>query len=275
MDRTRSDYSLQVITSVALKKGSPLHISYTPPFFSLLARRNILQRGKQFLCQCQRCTDPQELGARLSSLKCQNCGSGYLSVSNSSLLSSAWQCNSCSASLSHEEYAGTDAALLRIQSRMDKEDVAGMKELLTSHQPSLHPHHALLTETKQHLAAALGRAEGYRWDQISESDLRLKIAISEELLQLCNILEPGLSKCRGITLLDLAEARGRLLHKTKSGSGLLEGLLQVEKEAEEADTILKLEDEASIEGNVAKMAREQVAQVRMAVRALKSQIPQR
>ena len=135
--------------------------------------------------------------------------------------------------------------------------------------------HALLTETKQHLAAALGRAEGYRWDQISESDLRLKIAISEELLQLCNILEPGLSKCRGITLLDLAEARGRLLHKTKSGSGLLEGLLQVEKEAEEADTILKLEDEASIEGNVAKMAREQIAQVRMAVRALKSQIPQR
>ena len=165
-----------------------------------------------------------------------------------------------------------DAALLRIQSRMDKEDVASMKELLSSHQPSLHPHHALLTETKQHLAAALGRADGYRWDQLSESDLKLKIAISEELLQLCDILEPGLSKCRGITLLDLAEARGRLLYKTRSGSGLLEGLQQVEKEAEEAHTILKLEDEASIEGNVAKMAREQIAQVRMAVRALKSQI---
>ena len=49
----------------------------------------------------------------------------------------------------------------------------------------------------------------------------------------------------------------------------------MEKEAEEADIILKLEDEASIEGNVAKMAREQIAQVRMAVRALKSQIAQR
>ena len=268
---TRSDYSLQVITSVAVKKGSPLHISYTPPFYSLLARRNIIQRGKQFLCQCQRCNDPQELGARLSSLKCDSCASGFLEASNPSILSSAWQCNSCPASLSYEEYANKDAALLRIQSRMDKEDVAGMKELLTHHQHSLHPHHALLTETKQHLAAALGRAEGHRWDQLSESDLKLKIEISEELLQICNILEPGLSKCRGITLLDLAEARGRLLHKTKSGLGLLKGLQQVEKEAEEADTILKLEDEASIEGNVAKMAREQIAQVRMAVRALRSQ----
>ena len=71
--------------------------------------------------------------------------------------------------------------------------------------------------------------------------------------------------------MDLAEARGRLLHKTKSGSELLAGLQKVEKEAEEADKILKLEDEGSIEGNVAKMAREQLAQVRMAVRALKSQ----
>ena len=71
--------------------------------------------------------------------------------------------------------------------------------------------------------------------------------------------------------MDLAETRGRLLHKTKSGSGLLAGLQKVEKEAEEADTILKLEDEGSIEGNVAKMAREQLAQVRMAVKALKSQ----
>ena len=267
----RSDYTLQVLTSVPVKKGAPLHISYTPPFYSLLARRNILQRGKQFTCQCQRCHDPQELGAHLSSLKCSSCSSGFLFVADPSNLASTWQCDSCPACLSHEDYANMDAALLRIQSRMDKENVAEMKEMLSHYTPSLHPHHALLTETKQHLAAALGRAEGYRWDQLSEADLNLKIVISEELLKLCSILEPGLSKCRGITLLDLAEARGRLLHKTKSGSGLLAGLQKVEKEAEEADKILKLEDEGSIEGNVAKMAREQLAQVRMAVRALKSQ----
>ena len=53
-----------------------------------------------------------------------------------------------------------DAGLLRVQSRMDKENVAEMKEMLSHYSPSLHPHHALLTETKQHLAAALApRAE--------------------------------------------------------------------------------------------------------------------
>ena len=37
--------------------------------------------------------------------------------------------------------------------------------------PPVSPHHALLTETKQHLAAALGKAEGYRGHEIHPKDL--------------------------------------------------------------------------------------------------------
>ena len=201
---------------------------------SPLPRRSILLRGKQFLCQCPRCSDPLELGARLSSLRCPSCPSGHLlpspepallpmgeGVYSSYLLpcsprspASPWPCDSCPSSLPGEQYAARDAALLRVQAQMDKEDVAGLKSLLAAHSPSLHPQHALLTECKQHLAAALGRAEGHRWDQLSLEDLGLKVAISEELLEVCSVLEPGLSKCRGITLLDMAEARARLLYKT-------------------------------------------------------------
>ena len=46
-----------------------------------------------------------------------------------------------------------------VQTRFDKGDVAEMKRILAHHSPGLSPDHGLLLETKQHLAAALGRVE--------------------------------------------------------------------------------------------------------------------
>ena len=129
----------------------------------------------------------------------------------------------------------------------------------------------MLTELRQHMAAALGRADGWRWDQVGEQEARLKVEVSEELLGVCGVLEPGLSKCRGITLMDLAEARGRLIHLTEEGPALLRGLQVVERELEEADTILRLEDETSIEGGVARIARQQLQLVKGALGSLRAQ----
>ena len=58
----KSDQRLEVRASVAIKKGAGLLISYTPPFYTVIARNTILQRGKQFTCSCPRCSDPQEMG---------------------------------------------------------------------------------------------------------------------------------------------------------------------------------------------------------------------
>ena len=60
----KSDQRLEVRASVAIKKGAGLLISYTPPFYTVIARNTILQRGKQFTCSCPRCSDPQELGLK-------------------------------------------------------------------------------------------------------------------------------------------------------------------------------------------------------------------
>ena len=58
----KSDQRLEVRASVAIKKGAGLLISYTPPFYTVIARNTILERGKQFTCSCPRCSDPQEMG---------------------------------------------------------------------------------------------------------------------------------------------------------------------------------------------------------------------
>ena len=138
-----------------------------------------------------------------------------------------------------------------------------MKSILTSYSPKLTPSHGLIMETKQHLAAALGRVDGFRFDQMSVEDMELKISISEDLLKVLDVLEPGLSKSRGITLLDMAECKIRLIF-TKYKSSAIEmydELVKVEKELREAHDILQLEDENAIEGNVAKKARVDLSQL--------------
>jgi len=145
-----------------------------------------------------------------------------------------------------------------------------MKDILRKHSASLSPNHALIMETKQHLAAALGRVDGYRVDQLSEQDLDLKISISYDLLRLLDVLEPGISKSRGITLLDLAEARVRKILKTESNFQLVaDQLAEVELELAEADNILQYEDEKALEGNVAKKARLDLADIRKYLQSLR------
>ena len=145
-----------------------------------------------------------------------------------------------------------------------------MKDILRRHSGSLSPGHALIMETKQHLAAALGRVDGYRVDQLSEEDLDLKIAISYDLLRVLDVLEPGLSKSRGITLLDLAEVRVRKILRNNNNLQLVsDQLAEVEVELSEADNILKYEDEKALEGNVAKKARLDLADIRNYLKSLK------
>ena len=172
----RADYTLQVFTSVAVPAGEPLTISYTPPFYSVLARAQVLQRGKQFSCSCPRCRDPTELDTRLSSPRCREgtgCPGHYLPTGPPA--TSDWTCDTCPHLLSAKQYALLDARLFAVQTNLDRENVAGLKAVLEQFSPGLHPDHALLTETRQHLAAALGRVPGYRYDQLSREDLQLKV----------------------------------------------------------------------------------------------------
>ena len=61
-----------------------------------------------------------------------------------------------------------------------------------------------------------------------------------------------------------------MLYLTKEGAELVSGLECVERELEEAHCILRLEDEQSIEGNVAKQARVQLVEVRQALVGLRT-----
>lgn len=58
-------------------------------------RKEHLMVGKYFVCTCNRCIDPTELGTHLSSLKCHSCNKGFIISSNPQKEYSHWQCTSC------------------------------------------------------------------------------------------------------------------------------------------------------------------------------------
>ena len=110
----RSDNSLQVRASLEIRRGQQVNISYTPPFFSVIARNNILNRGKQFLCSCPRCQDPSELGTNLSSVRCdaEECEGGRGLYQHTGAFSEDWECSQCKRRIKYQQYAALDAKYL-------------------------------------------------------------------------------------------------------------------------------------------------------------------
>ena len=69
-------------TTVKIEKGSEIYTTYTHTMNPTLLRRDHLQQGKFFDCECSRCADPTELGTNMSSMKCNKCDSGFIMSSN-------------------------------------------------------------------------------------------------------------------------------------------------------------------------------------------------
>lgn len=67
---------------VDLKEGQQLNHSYTYTLSGTRYRQEHLKSGKFFICKCERCVDPTELGTHFSSFKCTKCESGWFHTTN-------------------------------------------------------------------------------------------------------------------------------------------------------------------------------------------------
>jgi len=266
-----SDYSIKIIASISIKKSEPIFISYTPPFYTTKIRNSILEKGKQFTCKCLRCKDPTELGTMISGIICATCKSNVIRDGENE----TYGCHVCKDKNSFVDYDILEQKYFAIQNKLVKNSVDGLINIINDYSGLVHENHALLLEARQHLSAAIGRAPGYRYDQISEKHLQLKVTVSQKLLEIISVLEPGISKSRGITLLELTEAKSRLLLlNCKDESELFREFSKIKEMLEECCEILQFEDEKAIEGNVAKEARTQYAKIRSYLGSLQGKIVQ-
>ncbi|ODM97856.1 Protein msta, isoform A [Orchesella cincta] len=256
-----ADKAIVIRSAVPIKKGTNLSISYVDPLWGTNDRCNFLQMTKYFTCKCTRCRDPTELGAHVSSLRCQSLkccektGLESLVIPEDPFAPEKdWVCIACK-----ETYpVGYVSSIVnKIGKDMDElhekfGDIPAIEEFVKKSSKFLSPFHFYLLEMKVELAQLYGRTPDEPILALAPRKLLRKIQLCEELLIVLNKIYPGYNRLRGIITYEL-QAAVCTLSKMKFAAGEipldkhLDELMQCGKWMTEVIKVLGWEPENSIE----------------------------
>ncbi|XP_046405906.1 uncharacterized protein LOC124170904 [Ischnura elegans] len=259
-------FRMKVRCSTPIARGEALFLSYAHTLQGTVARRQHLRLSKFFSCTCRRCQDATELGTYLSALRCPACeraGSQGRVLPREPLdEASEWQCDAC------QRYSVGAPSVAAIVERITAESeslssVEAYETFLQRYSNVLHPTHYLAIGAKHSLSQIYGKVSGYTIHEMPRSLLERKRDICRELLTVFDVVEPGKSRLRGITLYELHAPlmtlitrdleEGRINPKNQKRE-LLNQLQEVLKCLEEAKDILKYEPAGSSEAAMATAA---------------------
>ena len=103
----RNGFRITVIAGRDIKKGEHLKIMYSNMLWATQMRHEHLMITKHFVCSCERCTDPTELGTNFNALRCVgdvNKQCDGVQLPKDPLDSKTdWLCNKCPMVISGEE----------------------------------------------------------------------------------------------------------------------------------------------------------------------------
>ncbi|KAL1117668.1 hypothetical protein AAG570_003983 [Ranatra chinensis] len=198
------DMELVVLATVDIKKGTPITATYTQSLWGTEVRREHLLGAKCFQCSCQRCADPTELGTYLGALRCPKCKDGKVTSLKPLDTDSQWKCE-CGFKLTAEQVCRHHVDLQDQVKKLDKSKIETMEEFLQqqSKNPVVHDRIYEIVQVKH----ALLQLYAKKITELSPKQLQRYGNLLKELLDLANILEPGLTRLRGELLYDLHALR--------------------------------------------------------------------
>ncbi|XP_065075125.1 SET domain-containing protein SmydA-8 [Ochlerotatus camptorhynchus] len=127
---------MRCYASKPIGKGEQIFNNYSKPLWGTQHRIIHLCFSKHFMCGCERCRDPTELGTYLGALKCvrENCPQGRMVSLNPLKVSSVWQCDSCGLTMSNAKVTKIQEIAGRmILNNAVKKDAAYIVEYLNDH----------------------------------------------------------------------------------------------------------------------------------------------
>ncbi|XP_065216191.1 SET domain-containing protein SmydA-8-like [Planococcus citri] len=180
-----------VRSATSIKSDQNLSTMYTNTIWGTQMRQRHLFNTKYFICECQRCKDPTELGTNFSSLKClqDNCNS-YLLPEDPLNLETTWKCNKCNSALSTFD---VEDILSRIGYEVEKileeinPNVQSVEMVLEKILSVLHPHHYYCFSIKHSLIQLYGNQVQYA--ALDHKILTRKIEYCKELLSTLSKLD--------------------------------------------------------------------------------------
>ena len=247
---------MTVLASQQIKKGKPIKFNYGRALDTTTTRQGHLLENKYFSCQCERCLDPTELGSHVSSLKCREDKCEGATVPKDPMcVKGDWICEKCEAMVNADCVKKLLKGLQKETENLDRNDMKAVKKVFNRYSGKLYKNHGVLTELKQYIISGLGRLPGYEMEDLKESDHKQKIILCQEVLEVLDIVEPGLTLGRGLMMFELHSSLVMVsnmeFEKKQNPGQLLCRLLEADKFLREAEKILKMEPRNSPYGHLA------------------------
>lgn len=195
---TDLDGTIEARAAVKIEKREPMCICYTGTMEPLWKRQQYLIEVYKFHCRCKRCSDPTELGTYFSSPRCPDCRRSYMLPPGDGSVCS-WICESCGLKY---EFIDVMQEVSEWLYRIDMNDVINGKTAkqlskeVDKLQDAFNALHYVPLQFTQFLLKSL-KEDTYQIHKLRQE-------IWENHLDIYNILEPGLTRRRGVTMIQLA-----------------------------------------------------------------------
>lgn len=231
-----SKHQVIVKAAVNLKPGDHLAISYTNILWGTIARREHLKVNKYFLCTCKRCADPSEMNSNFSSVKCTECMEGYLMSAAPLDELANWICSKCNFVASLEKIKAITVKLgEEVEKLLVSPTIYEIEKFIDDKSKTLiHRNHFHLFEVKHTLLQMYGRQ-----DNLNDENVKKKENLCQELLKICFILDPGLSRIASYVSTILYEYHLAVMTRNLGSSEIEQSPQSVAKDVQLAKSLLK------------------------------------
>ncbi|KAK3879935.1 hypothetical protein Pcinc_015529 [Petrolisthes cinctipes] len=264
------DMTMVVIASRPIKKGEQMTATYTHLLSATTERRKHLRYGKFFDCVCDRCSDPTEMGTHFGSLKCSQPGCGGNIMCTDPLVptnDAPWACDKCRYQISALTVERLNKMVYFELREAGDEDPNKLEAIMKKYQFVLHPQHFHIVGMKHSLSQMYGRVAGFLLPELTQAQRLRKLECCRDLLQVLDVLDPGISRLRGLTLYELhapllLQANKAFQNTTITKSAFLQQLQEVEGYLDQAIYCLKHEPVSSFEGEICKIAYNSVVELK-------------
>lgn len=209
---------------------------------STLQRRVHLRQSKCFDCTCERCSDATELGLFAGSIVCPKCYNGKM-ISQDPLQEDAlWRCTSlsCDHRIKADVYEAGQKSLMHEICSLTRDSPKEFEAFLSKYRGALHETNTFVLQVKYALTQLYGNSP--RLGEMKETQLERKASLIEELLDVSEVVEPGLSSFRGYLVVDLYRCKRELL-KRYSAKGMLMNERERDNRIQEIGELLRRVEE--------------------------------
>lgn len=170
------------------------------------------------------------MGLFVGSIVCPKCYSAKMISEKPLHDDAAWQCASvsCDKRMKAEEYAAGQTSLMHEICSLSRDSPKEFEAFLGKYRGALHETNTFVLQVKYALTQLYGNCPGHKLNELKETQLERKASLTEELLEISEVIEPGLSSFRGFLLVDLYRCKRELLMRYST-----KGMLTDERERDQ------------------------------------------